>query len=56
MIDYTLTRARKRAYLAPASEEITIHVEGFLCFSNPDGQSTETYGVSGNTYGEESFD
>ena len=56
MTQHPMLPARKRAYLAPVSEEIILNVQGFLCFSGDETDGTEKFGVGMNSYGEDSFD
>ena len=55
MNQHPMLSTRKRAYLAPVSEEIILNVQGFLCFSGDETDGTEKFGAGTNSYGEESF-
>ena len=53
MNQHSFQPARKRVYLAPASEEISLTMHGILCIS---GRGTESFGTVTNRYGEDDFD
>ena len=55
MNQHPKSAARRRAYLAPVSEEIILNVQGLLCFSGDETDGTEKFGAGTNSYGEESF-